>query len=103
MAGDPVLYGPQFVFIQGNLLPQPEQVRLGLDTLCLAGLLGYVEVTAGASHPMRALVEEVVGAIAVTEIVELPRLIRRASASNYLMIELGRLYLQIKCDVKTAN
>lgn len=70
-----VLHGPQLVFVQGNLLSKPKQVRLGFDALRPAGLFGHIEVTASACHSVRALIEEVIRAVAVTEVVELPWLV----------------------------
>ncbi len=87
MSSNPVLNSAQLILIQWNLLSQSEQVRFGLDALCLAGFLGDVEVAARASHPMWALVEEVIGAIAVTEVLEFPWLIGWSSASNGILVD----------------
>ncbi len=52
----------------GHLL----QVALGFQQLGRGGVLRGVEVAAGAGHPVRALLEERVGAIPVPEVVVLP-------------------------------
>lgn len=46
------------------------------------GLLGQVEGAAGAGEPVRALGEEVVGAVAFAEVVVLPRLPGRGGAGQ---------------------
>ena len=73
---DPIFRGPQFIVIQRYLLRQPQQVCFGFDTLRPARLLWHVEVATSTGHSMRALIEEVVRAVAMAEIVELPRLVR---------------------------
>jgi hypothetical protein len=42
----------------------------------------YVEVTASAAHPIRALIEEVIRAIAVAEVVRLPWFIPLAQGTS---------------------
>ena len=71
----------------GNLLSQPQQVRLGFDALCLAGLLRHVEIATSTGHSVQALIEEIVRAVAVAEIVELPRFVRWASASDSILVD----------------
>ena len=41
--------------------------------MAFGGVLRQIEVAAGARHPVRALLEEAVGAVAMTEIEVLPR------------------------------
>jgi hypothetical protein len=48
------------------------QVVLGLEQLGFSGVFRGVEIAAGASHSVRALLEEAVGAPAVAEVVVLP-------------------------------
>jgi hypothetical protein len=50
------------------------EVFLGLQELCLAGVLQGVEIPTGTSHPVWTLLEEAIGAVAVAEVVVLPRL-----------------------------
>lgn len=71
---------------QWNLLPKSQQARCCLDPLSLARLLGHVEVAACAGPPMWALVEEAGGAIAVPQVIDFPRLVGWASASNHVLI-----------------
>ncbi len=49
------------------------QTVLRFEELRLAGSLGEIEVTPGAGHPVWALLEEGVGAVAVPEVVILKR------------------------------
>ena len=70
------LDGGAFLVGERDLDEHPLQPVLGLEQLRLAGWLGDVEVAAGARHPVRALLEEAVGAVAVPEVVELERLRR---------------------------
>ena len=64
-----VFYGPQFVIVEWDLLPEPKQVCFRLNTLSLAGFFGHVEVAASAGHAVRALIKEVVRTIAVSDVV----------------------------------
>ena len=50
-------------------------------------MLRQIEIAASTGHAVRALVEEVVRAVAVAQIVELPRLVGRASASDRILID----------------
>jgi hypothetical protein len=50
------------------------QVVFGFEQLAFAGRFRGVEVAAGAGHAVWALFEEAVGAVAVPEVVMLPRL-----------------------------
>lgn len=58
------------------------EVVLGFQQLGLAGVLGDVEVASCARHPVRALLEEGVGAVAVAEVVVLPGLPVRGGAGG---------------------
>src|SRR5581483_4308921 len=58
---------------EGNLDEHSLQAGLGFEQLSAAGGLGEVEVAAGAGHPVRALLEEGVAAVAVAEVVILER------------------------------
>ncbi len=59
--------------VSGICTEHPLQPVLGFEQLRLRGLFGEVEVAAGARHPVRALLEEAVAAVAVPEVVELER------------------------------
>src|SRR5260370_35070821 len=50
----------------------PQKVNLGLDRLGSRRFLGNIESAFGTGHAVRALVEEVVSAKAMAEIVEAP-------------------------------
>lgn len=53
------------------------EVAAGLEQLGFGGVLRSVVIATGARHPVRALLEEAVGAPAAAEVVVLPRLARR--------------------------
>jgi hypothetical protein len=57
-----------------DLNEHPLEVCLRLEQLNMGGVLWQVEVAPGTRHPVAALLEEVVGAIAVTEVEVLPGL-----------------------------
>ena len=57
--GNSVFNGPELVVAKWNLLPQSQQICLGLNTLSFAGFFGHVEVATSAGHPVRALAGEV--------------------------------------------
>src|SRR5260370_4211042 len=59
---------------QRDLLKHPHEVNLGLDCLGSRRFPGDVESAFGTCHAVRALVEEVVSAKAMAEIIEAPRL-----------------------------
>ena len=48
------------------------EVAAGLEQLGFGGVFRGIEIATGASHPVRALLEEAVGAPAVAEVVVLP-------------------------------
>jgi hypothetical protein len=66
--GMAVVDGVAFFIDEWDLGAHALQVVLGLEQLSLGGALGGVEITTGASHPVRALLEEAVGAPAVAEV-----------------------------------
>ncbi|MGO9954618.1 MAG: hypothetical protein ACLP50_01320 [Solirubrobacteraceae bacterium] len=67
------LNGRAFVFGKRDLDQYPLDPVFGLEQLGFAGGIGEAEAAAGARHPVRALLEEAVGAVAVPEVVELKR------------------------------
>ena len=60
-------------FAERNLLEQSQQMRLAFQQQGCRRLLRHIEIALGASQAMLALIKEVVGAIAVAEIIELAR------------------------------
>ena len=68
-----VLGSGAFLVGERDLHEHPLQPILCFEQLRLARWLRDVEVAAGARHPVRALLEEAVGAVAVPEVVELER------------------------------
>ena len=66
--------GGALVVGERDLHEHPLQPVLGFEQLRLARGFRDVEVAAGARHPVRALLEEAVGAVAVPEVVELERI-----------------------------
>src|SRR5690606_22496449 len=71
---DVAVYDGLLLVSERELLLQAQDVALGRDELDEVRLAGPVEVTAGAGHAVRTLVEEFVGAQAVAEVIEPPRL-----------------------------
>lgn len=86
MPGDAIFYGPKLILVQWNFLSKPEQVGFRFDALGFAGLLRNVEVATSAGHAVRTLVEKIIRAVAVTEVIKLPRLVRWASAFDGILI-----------------
>jgi hypothetical protein len=70
--GVAVVDGVAFLVRQRNGGAHALQVVLGFEQLSPGRALGDVEIAAGASHSVRALLEEAVGAPAVAEVVVLP-------------------------------
>jgi len=87
MGGNALVHGPQFVIVERDILAQPQQVRLAFQQQRLAGPLRQVVVAARAGHPVRALVEEVVGAVAVPEVVVLPRFVGRPARPDRILVD----------------
>jgi hypothetical protein len=69
-----VLDGGSFVVGQWDRREHPGQAAVRLQRLGFGGFFGFVEVAAGAGHPVRTLFEEGVGAPAVAQVVVLPGL-----------------------------
>lgn len=83
---DAVVNRCQLGLIERDLLAHSQEVRFPLQQLSTARVLRGIEPALGARHPMRALVKEVVGAVAVAQIVELPRLFGGLPTQNKLPI-----------------
>ena len=75
--GDPILDRRPLLVRERDLLAQPQQVGFAFQQLRCRRAFRPIEGALGAGHAVRALVEEVVGAVAVPEVVEPPRLARR--------------------------
>jgi len=75
-----------FVLAERNLLQEPRQVLLPLKQQRRTRFFRHIEVALGTSHAMWALLEEVVGAIPVSQIVKFPRLARGASVAYDLLV-----------------
>jgi hypothetical protein len=82
-----IIYCGDLCVAERNVLPEVHEVRLALQQLRPRGLLGPIEGALCTSHPVWALVEEIVRAVAVSEIVELPWLVRRSPAPHHLLID----------------
>jgi hypothetical protein len=52
---------------------QPEKIFFGLEHLRTRRFLRQIEIALGTGHAVWALVEKVVGAVAVAKVVKLPR------------------------------
>ena len=63
-----------FILSEWDLLDEAQDVVLGVEKLCERGFAGAIEVASCAGHAMRALLEELVGAQAMAEVVVAPRL-----------------------------
>jgi len=68
-----VVDGGLFLVGEWDVGEHPLQVVPGLQELALAAGLGGVEIATGACHSVGALLEEGVGAVAVAEVIVLPR------------------------------
>jgi hypothetical protein len=78
----PIINGSALILRQCNLLFELQQVRLRFEYLCLTGAFRTVEAAFSACHPVRALIEKVVGAVSVAEIVEPPWLTLGSRAAD---------------------
>src|SRR5438105_15626712 len=83
---NPIIDRSYFCLAQWYLLAELHQVRFALQELHLRGMFGQIEIAFRTSHAVRTLLEEIVGAVAVSKIVEFPRLIHRTSAADDLLI-----------------
>lgn len=72
---------------KGNLLLETKQARLAFDEERRSAVLGSVKRTLRAGHAMRTLVEEIVRAVAVPEIVEAPGLPARDGGMDRVSID----------------
>ena len=92
--GDELFVSDQAVFDCGQLrlrerdfLPQLQEIRFGFEHLRACGLFGHIERALRTRHAVRALIEEVVGAVAVAEIEELPRFFSSQSLANNVLVD----------------
>jgi hypothetical protein len=65
-----IIDGGDLLFAQRNGLPETEQIRFTIAPCVFGGGLRPIERAFRAGHPMRALIEEVIRAKAVPEVIE---------------------------------
>jgi hypothetical protein len=83
-----------------DLNEHPLEVRLCLEQLDLRGVLWQVEVAPSTGHPVAALLEEIVGAVAVTEVEVLPGLaLSRSAGTDRLAIDENLDRSDVACEV----
>src|SRR5437899_12714455 len=83
-----------------DLSEHPLEVRLCLEQLDLRGVLWQVEVAPSTGHPVAALLEEIVGAVAVTEVEVLPGLaLSRSARTDRLAIDEDLDSPDVACEV----
>ncbi|MET9142258.1 hypothetical protein [Streptomyces sp. NPDC004042] len=80
--GPAVIVGQAFVVGQRDGDEHALEIAFGLKDLTLGGALRGGEVALGARHAVLALLEEGAGAVAVAEVVVLPRLTGCGGAGN---------------------
>lgn len=78
----PLVDGGALIIAEWDGGEHTRQIVLGLQQLTFARCLGGVEVTAGARHPVWALLEGGVGAIPALEVVVLPRFVVGSGAGG---------------------
>lgn len=83
MRREAILHGGALLLRERDFLLEAEQVRPPFQELRGHRFLRAVERAFRAGHPMRALVEEVVGAVAVPQVVEAPGCARRGRPSPH--------------------
>jgi hypothetical protein len=69
-----VVDGCLFVVGEGDIGAHALQVGFGFEQVGLGGVFGDVKVAAGAGHPVGALLEERVAAVAMSQVIVLPGL-----------------------------
>lgn len=86
MSSDAVFDRRLFCLAEGNLLEQPQRMLLALKQQSFGGLFRHIDVSLGTSHAMLTLLKEIVGAVAVAEIVELPWLRCGTPTADHILI-----------------
>ena len=91
--------GGAFLVGERDLLEEPQDVVLGVDKLCERGFPGAIEVAPCAGHSVRALVEELVGAQAMAEVVVAPGLSVGDRLLQGVLVDQHFDRAQVACEV----
>ena len=97
--GKSIFHGSDFRIGQGNILSQPQQVGFAFEKLGLRRFLWQIKRALRARHAVRTLIEEIIRAVAVPEIVKLPRLGSSGAAPDQLLIDKYFDGAQVSCEV----
>jgi hypothetical protein len=86
-AVQPLFDRSQLRFRERDLLPQPKKVGVGLQNLGSRGLFGNLERTLRARHTVETLIKEVVGAVSVAPIEDLPGFLCSQPLPNDVLVD----------------
>jgi len=97
--GKSIFHSREFRIGQRNILAQSQQVRFGFEKLRFRRIFWQVKRALSTSHAMRALIEKIVRAVTMAEIVKLPRLVSSTAVPHQLLIDKYFDGPEVPCEV----